>query len=356
MVKKALRWGNLMLILLTLLTYLSPFIDPQIFWPLALLGPLFPWLLLFNLLFTLLWLFSKDRYFLMSLACLILGSGYIQTFIGLAGPAKSAPKAQQLSILSYNVYGLRHLPNKGRTTRGKDDREYMDFLDREMRPLDLWCVQESNNHLCPKHAKHLDLPHQFSERYQQTAVFSRYPILARGEFDKAEGRNQSVWIDIDVEGTRIRVYAIHLSSTRISTTTQRLAETGDLQEKETWRDIRSVIGSYKRASQRRAKEALEFAAHIAQSPYPVIVCGDLNETPVSFVYRTIRDSRALQDAFAQAGSGLGTTYAGVIPALRIDFILVDPVFRVRSHQIRRVLYSDHYPVSAVIEWGAEAGE
>ncbi|MEO1713160.1 MAG: endonuclease/exonuclease/phosphatase family protein, partial [Bacteroidota bacterium] len=304
----------------------------------------------------LLWVFSKDRYLVLSLACLILGSGYIQTFIGLAGSAKSTPKAQQLSILSYNLYGLRYLPNKGKTTRGKDDREYIEFLDREMRPLDLWCVQENNNHLCPGHARHLELPHQFSERYQQTAIFSRYPILARGELAKAEGRNQSVWVDIDVDGMTIRVYAIHLSSTKISSTTQRLAESGDLQEKETWRDIRSVIGSYKRASQRRAKEAVEFAEHIAQSPYPVIVCGDLNETPVSFVYRTIRDSRALQDAFAQAGSGLGTTYAGVIPALRIDFIFVDPFFQVRSHQIRRVLYSDHYPVSTIIEWGEKVGE
>lgn len=356
MVNKVLRWANLLWILLTLLTYLSPYINPQTFWPFALLGSLFPWLLLGNFLFVLLWVILRSPYFLMSVACLLIGWGNIQTFIGLAGTSKAEPLKQQLKVLTYNLYGLRLLPDKGRTTRGKDDQEYLAYLDASVRPIDLWCVQESSHSISPQHASHLDLTHHHALKYHKTGIFSRYPILEKGELIKSERGNQSVWTDINVNGTRIRVYSIHLASTKISSTAQRLAEEGDLQERETWRDIRSVIGSYKRASQLRAKEALEIAKHIAASPYPVIVCGDFNETPVSFVYRTIRQAKQLQDAFVQAGRGVGTTYGGVLPALRIDYILVDPFFTVRSHEIQRVLFSDHYPVSCTLEWGQNGAE
>ncbi|MBK6620774.1 MAG: hypothetical protein IPG32_07825 [Saprospirales bacterium] len=42
MVKSLLRWGNVLLIVLTLLVYLAPQVNPLTFWPMAFLGPLFP--------------------------------------------------------------------------------------------------------------------------------------------------------------------------------------------------------------------------------------------------------------------------------------------------------------------------
>ena len=79
---------------------------------------------------------------------------------------------------------------------------------------------------------------------------------------------------------------------------------------------------------------------------PVIVCGDFNETPQSYVYKTI--SKDLNDTFREKGSGIGSTYAGKIPALRIDYILSDKKFRVLSNRILKKAYSDHYPVLSAI--------
>ncbi|MEM8906288.1 MAG: endonuclease/exonuclease/phosphatase family protein, partial [Bacteroidota bacterium] len=98
----------------------------------------------------------------------------------------------------------------------------------------------------------------------------------------------------------------------------------------------------------RAQQAHLVAEHVRNSPYPVMICGDFNETPLSYVYRIL--SAPLQDAFKQKGSGLGTTYAGKIPALRIDYILADRRLKILDHQILYKSYSDHYPVRSSFEW------
>ena len=36
----------------------------------------------------------------------------------------------------------------------------------------------------------------------------------------------------------------------------------------------------------RANESKKIKNHIKSSPFPVIVCGDLNDTPISFTYST----------------------------------------------------------------------
>ena len=92
-----------------------------------------------------------------------------------------------------------------------------------------------------------------------------------------------------------------------------------------------------------------FKVFIKKSPYPVLVVGDFNDTPQSYTYAQIADN--LQDAFAKKGFGLGITYGGIVPALRIDYILASPSLPILSHRIFKKEYSDHYPI--VAELGIE---
>ena len=108
------------------------------------------------------------------------------------------------------------------------------------------------------------------------------------------------------------------------------------------RDIGFVMRRYKQAVRIRAQQARAVAAHLAQSPNRAILCGDLNDTPVSYVYRLFNLS--LQDSFRKMGSGIGATFAGRLPGLRIDYVLSDPSFAVRSHEVVHAGLSDHYPV------------
>jgi endonuclease/exonuclease/phosphatase (EEP) superfamily protein YafD len=80
------------------------------------------------------------------------------------------------------------------------------------------------------------------------------------------------------------------------------------------------------------------------SPYPVIVAGDFNDTPVSYTYRVMR--RGLNDAFVEAGYGAGFTYRGKYPPNRIDYIIYGEGIECTDFDIVKVRYSDHYPVIA----------
>jgi len=104
-----------------------------------------------------------------------------------------------------------------------------------------------------------------------------------------------------------------------------------------------ILGKLRRAFKSRAKQANIVAAFIRESPYPVIVCGDFNDTPLSYVYKTV--SAGLNDSFLEIGQGTGVSYAGGIPFLRIDYILHSKSLEAFRFNIHNVNYSDHYPIS-----------
>ena len=78
------------------------------------------------------------------------------------------------------------------------------------------------------------------------------------------------------------------------------------------------------------------------SPYPVIICGDFNDVPNSYAYNTI--GKGTHDAFTDKGTGIGRTYAGVSPTLRIDHIFADKHFNIEQYIRARKKISDHYPL------------
>ena len=111
-----------------------------------------------------------------------------------------------------------------------------------------------------------------------------------------------------------------------------------------------ILKRLKKAYLYRAEQARELSLSIEKSPYPVILCGDFNDTPVSYSYRTI--SKNLEDCYGKAGRGFWTTYAGPIPGLRIDFILHSPSLSTKGFLTQKVRLSDHYPVEAIIGHGS----
>lgn len=97
----------------------------------------------------------------------------------------------------------------------------------------------------------------------------------------------------------------------------------------------------------RSKQVDAIKEFIDKSPYKVIVCGDFNDSPTSYAYRTI--SGNLKDAFMEAGSGLGRTYVGPMPSLRIDYILGDESFTFYNYYAKSFPFSDHKMVSCTIK-------
>ena len=109
------------------------------------------------------------------------------------------------------------------------------------------------------------------------------------------------------------------------------------------RTMVSIIRNLKNSALERQKQVEILTAHVAQSPYPVIICGDFNDPPASYSYRRVRGN--LKDAFVEAGSGRSATYKiGKIASLRIDNIMYSDFFRAYNYSSPRVYISDHFPV------------
>lgn len=345
-VNSLLRSGNLILSGLTFAAYAASYFSPYTYWPLAFLGLIYPWLALANLGFVLLWVVRKQRIWaLLSALTLLLGWNH---FKGLVGMHFASGKGEDnlVQIMSYNV--RRFQPYGQEKIRWISNEEWEASVRRH-RP-DILCAQEfetGHGLQVEKICLSEGLIHQEVRSRNELAIFSKYPIL-RTETHMFNNNYGFQFADLQIGDHVLRVYNVHLQSNAITGIVSRIAEQGDLKEKRTWKDIRGMLGRYRRAAKIRQEQAAVLASHLQNSPYPVILCGDLNDVPQSFVYHRV--CAGLQDAFQAAGKGLGVTYAGPVPGLRIDVILASPSINVEDCRIGRREFSDHLPVVARIHW------
>jgi len=150
---------------------------------------------------------------------------------------------------------------------------------------------------------------------------------------------------------KVRIYTAHLQSNQVSKDAVVVLDNANLQEKQTWNGIRGILSKYSNTSRKRAKQAQMIANHAAKCTHKTIIAGDVNDPPTSYTYSRLCGD--FQDSFVEAGSGIGTTYAGRIPMLRIDYIFVDEGFTVESFEVLKENYSDHYPVKGVYSFVEE---
>ncbi|MFT5904240.1 MAG: endonuclease/exonuclease/phosphatase family metal-dependent hydrolase, partial [Flammeovirgaceae bacterium] len=98
---------------------------------------------------------------------------------------------------------------------------------------------------------------------------------------------------------------------------------------------------------RRAKQVEQVKAHSIESPFPVVICGDFNDTPVSYSYATISDG--LVDTFRESGGmGIGSTYLGAFPSFRIDYIFHSEDLESAEYTRYEEGISDHNAISSLV--------
>lgn len=107
---------------------------------------------------------------------------------------------------------------------------------------------------------------------------------------------------------------------------------------------RDYLRRYRQAFQNRSAEARQLREMLDNETLPIILVGDLNETPYNWAYRVI--SRGFTDVFDTVGSGGGGTYRGDKPFVRIDFVFTDSSFTAVQAHVPEVTFSDHRPVVA----------
>ena len=81
----------------------------------------------------------------------------------------------------------------------------------------------------------------------------------------------------------------------------------------------------------------------------IVVCGDFNDTPISYTHQVLADE--LADAFVESGNGLGISFNQNRMYVRIDHILTSKNLKTYDCKVdRSVDASDHYPVSCYISF------
>jgi endonuclease/exonuclease/phosphatase family metal-dependent hydrolase len=330
-----------LVIVLTLLSYVCPLVDPATFSWIAFFGTAYPLLLMLNVLLMLVWIWRLNRFALYHLGIILFGWSFFTGFFGLEFTRDTAPESA-ISIATHNLGGI--YSSKTPPDGWWDNRiaAYAQFLKKNGFP-DILCTQETSGKFYRLLAEKMGYPYAFNLK-KGTVILSRFPIEAGGDVPFGKTSNSILWADIRISKSKVvRVYNVHLQSNRVTKTTERVIEKGDLDEGETWQDIGNVLDRVGDATGIRAQQAKKLREHIVASKHPVIVCGDFNDTPNSFVYAILSDG--LTDTFREKGLGPGTTFSGALPLLRIDYILTEKSMTPFSCRVvHDRVFSDHYPV------------
>jgi endonuclease/exonuclease/phosphatase family metal-dependent hydrolase len=115
--------------------------------------------------------------------------------------------------------------------------------------------------------------------------------------------------------------------------------------------LRALYGNYTIGMMARAGQANVLAMDMRESEVPIIVCGDFNDVPYSYVYNTMLGDKV--DGFKECGSGYMYTYRGGKKNVRIDYIFHDKAFKGLTYYKKELTYSDHYPVFMKINLNKE---
>src|SRR5690606_9343737 len=175
------------------------------------------------------------------------------------------------------------------------------------------------------------------------ALFSRFPIVNSGEVIFKQGSvNRAALADITIHGATIRFINVHLQSMSLSPYNPLASKSLS----DTKQNLRTAYEKFAKGLLDRSFQAEVIKELIYQKPYKVILVGDFNQTPYSFVYNSFKE--IMNNAFETAGNGFGFTYRGsTLFFLRIDNQFYDPRLKAidfKTH--KQVPYSDHYPIEA----------
>lgn len=337
-------------------------IDPNVTAIPALFGMAFLPLFALNLLFFIAWFFWKRVFIVFSGAILLISLGTFRQHVHFE-LFDGEPQQGDVKLASYNVR-LFDLYNWKSNKQTRDSiLTYLDSLD-----ADILCLQEFFKSNDNKHFNTLDTlvqiqrANQVHEEYcaithkgfQQfgMATLSAYPIVESQRINLIDTKhNMAMWTDIQIGDDTVRVFNMHLASVRISALTENISEHIDKDDREgQYKDALKLIDLLQHAFRKRADQVKIVRRAINASPHPVIVCGDMNDTPGSFAYHEI--SKGLEDAFLHYGRGTGSTYIGFYPSFRIDYMLFSPELNITDFSTEELELSDHRPIVSTFNFGS----
>lgn len=333
-------------VMLVLVAY-SDHVDPEAHPFIGCIGMTFPFFLLANLLVLVMWCIIKWRRAWIPLLAYLLALPAIRVYIPLH--FHQDPPSDCLKVVSYNVdcYNeVRESPNSRVRIFN-----YLKKLD-----ADIVCLQEDLVSK-PDSAFLVSRLYPYNDTVQiglsqkpyinAVGIHTRFPILRKEKIAINSVGNGAAAFFIKTDTDTVLVINFHLETTHLSRVDRKRYNNmlnGDMNREEAQAETRMIIGKLSTAMGKRARQADVLHDYIAcHRQYPMILCGDFNDTPISYVRRTT--AQGLTDAFVESGCGLGFSYRKKGFRFRIDNILCSDHFKpFNCHVDNSTEASDHYPV------------
>ena len=337
---------NIVAALLLIFSCYGSILAPIGKWPFASLSGLaFPFLYLLNFMFLILWLLTWKKGALVPLATILICLIPTLRYFPLHFSKSRNVNEPYITVISYNTEGFGIDDNKD-WNLSNPVLNYAIGLD-----ADIILLQEATRHVLDLASRdkmktniypYIGLP---NDKYSE-ACLSKYPILLNETIDFENTANSCQYLRILIGTDTLAIYNCHLQSNRLGA--EEISEYQKFIKNPTdsthYKASKKVLKNLLESTAQRAGQARMIAERARKETAKyMIVCGDFNDTPLSYSHRLF--NRFMRDAYAQSGVGMGITYHEHKLYYRIDHIFCSKnITPLHTWIDRSQKDSDHYPV------------
>ncbi len=322
------------------------YVAPSEFMPISYLGLGFPLIFIVYIIWLVaMVLFGCWKQLLILLPTLVCFPIMWDTFPFNVSTPKVDPNAKTLKIFTYNVYafcykGVITTSDIARLVEKEDPdiicmQEYIDFRAKEDKEFSKLLVKYPYS----------TVGDMTIDSHNRVVTLSRLKIVGSGVASKGKGNNKAIYSDVVVGNDTVRMINAHLASNHITFAEKQ--EIDSISHGFLLGKIRNMVFSLnKKVAENyvvREQMANDIDSLISVTNHRVLVCGDFNDVPVSYVYHKVKGKR-MSVANEEMGWGYNYTFRESPFYFCIDHILYDKKkIDCLSYDILDATYSDHYP-------------
>jgi len=342
-----LFWINWIPGIMMLFSSLAMIMKPKWSAAIAMSGLAYPILLAWEILLLLIMLFLLNKKIWQPAVFILVSWFSLANFISFGDRSVPLNRDELVEVASWNARFFD--PSFEDISEDLDAEAYQYIRSIQ---ADIMAFQEYR----PRAEIKLDKAFKYVYESGHFAMASNFPFGQTGyhKFDQdiSYGGNGFQWADIRIKGEYYRFYNIHLSSIRLSRSELDLVDNpSDIKDQDELKGrSQKLYQLLKQAFVFRQQQQAVLLEHMKQSPFPVILMGDINDSPNSHSAHLFR--KTFKDCWFESGRGIGKTYIHPILPYRIDYIYVPEDVRSYQTRVHKRKLSDHYALSTSLQFGS----